>query len=117
MSGCSGGMNLYLTNVSGGPMTLQNVVASYYAPGVMHVVPSSASAQLVAWAYGWDPAGTISYNLNDGVVLNIVYTGGSIDEINATFTPSSQDNWEADKSVIYENCLLITVKPPGGDAR
>ncbi|MEO8002049.1 MAG: hypothetical protein ABI644_09235 [Arenimonas sp.] len=111
-------MQLYLINntgqaPTGGTMTLQNVVLSYYAPCVTHVIGSSAEVQTAACAYGWDN-GSISYNMPNGEVLNIVYDGSDIDNANANFSAPSQ-TYTAAKAV-YQGGILITVGIQGNAA-
>ena len=101
------GMNLYLQNGTGAPITLQNVAFWSVAPCVLHVVSPGSSPQLVAWAYQWDGAGTISFNMPDGEVLNIAYTGGDLGDIDANFSPASI-TYSSGKFV-YQDGLLITV--------
>jgi hypothetical protein len=109
-------MQLYVQNETGSPMTLQNVALNSasvfmerFAPGVLQVIPAGGEIQLAGWATEWDPNATIGYNISDGTVLVITYAGSSYGQINTSFIPHDQGNWEAPKSVIYGNCVLITV--------
>lgn len=110
-SSCS--MHLYILNNTGagprgGTMTLRSAAFVVFAPGALLALPASSSVQLGAWANDWDGSGSISYNMPDGEVLTITYTGGSLDDVNATF-PTSSQNYYATKST-YEDGILISLE-------
>jgi hypothetical protein len=106
-------MQIYISNgtgnpaLGGGQMTLQNVTLDEFAPCVRHNIPNDGQTHCAATAYLWDN-GSIAYNMANGTVLEISYTSGNLDDINAVFNPPSQVYYAAKSA--YANGFLITVR-------